>query len=647
LKADFMLNRLMRMSVPEILYRLQLQYLGIKDQGKAGKNVFMAQVIDVPETLFNENLALPVSADLIKEADMICKNRLTIFTLEDHYLGDTINFHKDYKNNITAPSDSYSKLIDYRDASKIGDIKYTWELNRHLYLTKLAVAYRVTGRKKYIDKINNILIEWINQNPFMLGINWTSALELGIRLINWTFCVHLLNDNLNEFTFKKLINSVYQHCWFISKYFSLYSSANNHLIGEASGLFIASTALPRFKESAGWQNLAYKILLREAIQQNYPDGVNKEQAIAYQQFVFDLLLLPALIGRRYDIHFPDEYWNTMEQMCEYLAAIENVAGIIPQIGDGDEGFIIDLGQKNIGAHRSILNTASFLFGREQFARKAKKADLKTALIMNIAQFKPKNRPPGMEAPLAENFIHGGYFIFNHNSGSSKEQKLIFDCGSLGYLSIAAHGHADALSFNYSAGGHPIFIDPGTYAYHTNKKWRNYFRSTRAHNTLCLDRADQSVMSGNFMWSRKANVTVKGFHNGFWIIGMHDGYKRFGIRGMIHEREIKYNYAHNTWHIKDKLIGKGKHSAEVYFHLDPSCAINKKLDHMLEISFPGGLCSLFFDPDLNCKVFNGNSKLPLGWYSPAYDVKYPTNTIVLKKTINGNSVINTWFNVQFA
>ncbi len=647
MKAEFMFNRLMRMSVPEIFYRLHLQWLGIKDQSKAGKNVFKPQVIDVPEPLFNRSLTFPANADLINEADMICNNRFTIFALKDHYLGDKINFHKDYKNNKAAPDNNYSKLIDYRDASQIGDIKYIWELNRHLFLTKLAVAYRMTGEKKYLDKFNYLITEWINQNPFMIGINWVSALELGIRLINWTFCIHLLKEDLNNYIRKKLINSVYQHCWYINKNFSLYSSANNHLIGEASGLFIASTTLPRFKESAAWQKQSYRILVREAIQQNHPDGVNKEQAIAYQQFVFEFLLLAALIGKRYQINFPGEYWNTLELMCEYLASLENVAGIIPQIGDDDDGYVIEVGQKKIDAHQSILNTASLLFNREEFARKNKQDDLKSALLMNIAKIKPENRVSGLKHPLKDSFKDGGYYILSHKSGTSGEQKLIFDCGPLGYLSIAAHGHAGALSFYFSAGGFPIFVDPGTYAYHANKKWRTYFRSTKAHNTLCLDRVDQSVISGNFMWSKKANASVKGFYKGQWIMGMHDGYKRFGTKGMIHEREIKYDNIENMWHIRDKLTGNGKHLVEIYFHLDPSCSIDNKNNNKLEIRFPGGVCNFIFEPDLNCEIFNGDSKLPLGWYSPSYDVKYPTSTIVLKKEIDGTSVIKTRFNVEFA
>ena len=81
---------------------------------------------------------------------------------------------------------------------------------------------------------------------------------------------------------------------------------------------------------------------------------------------------------------------------------------------------------------------------------------------------------------------------------------------LGYLSIAAHGHADALSFTLSVGGNEILIDPGTFAYHTQKRWREYFRGTSAHNTLRVDGADQSVPGGNFLWTQHSQTRVLSF-----------------------------------------------------------------------------------------------------------------------------------------
>src|SRR4029079_14503252 len=130
-------------------------------------------------------------------------------------------------------------------------------------------------------------------------------LELGIRLINWSITWQLLggvtaplfDDPRGLRLRQRGLDSVYQHAEFIRGHFSLYSSANNHLIGEASGLFVAAQTWPYWERIGTWKAEAREILEGEAQQQNASDGVNLEQAISYQQFVLDLMLFPLLAAR--------------------------------------------------------------------------------------------------------------------------------------------------------------------------------------------------------------------------------------------------------------------------------------------------------------------------------------------------------------
>ena len=50
-----------------------------------------------------------------------------------------------------------------------------------------------------------------------------------------------------------------------------------------------------------------------------------------------------------------------------------------------------------------------------------------------------------------------------------------DIGALGYLSIAAHGHADALAVTLNKDGEEIISDPGTGSYHGHPDWRAVMR----------------------------------------------------------------------------------------------------------------------------------------------------------------------------
>ena len=86
-----------------------------------------------------------------------------------------------------------------------------------------------------------MLIEsWLAACPYPRGVNWTSSLELGLRLVNWSFAWHLLGGEsavvfagaAGQTLRLRWLASVRQHCHFIAGHLSRGSSANNHLLGE-------------------------------------------------------------------------------------------------------------------------------------------------------------------------------------------------------------------------------------------------------------------------------------------------------------------------------------------------------------------------------------------------------------------------------
>lgn len=194
---------------------------------------------------------------------------------------------------------------------------------------------------------------------------------------------------------------------------------------------------------------------------------------------------------------------------------------------------------------------------------------------------------------------GGYSI-DRRRVSGRRCILGLDHGPLGYLSIAAHGHADALSVVLDVDDTPVLVDPGTFLYHSGGAWRDWFRSTAAHNTLNLEGADQSRMAGPFNWSSKARVAMGEFQEGpawRWQ-ARHDGFRtRFGVE---HERTIEP--AADGYLIADRLLGTvapGR-AVEIVFQLGPtlstvlsgqSCMVLLGRHALLSMTFPedGVLC----------------------------------------------------------
>ena len=223
-----------------------------------------------------------------------------------------------------------------------------------------------------------------------------------------------------------------------------------------------------------------------------------------------------------------------------------------------------------------------------------------------------------------------------------------DCGPLGYLSIAAHGHADALSFVLSAGGVELLIDPGTYAFHTEKRWRDYFRSTFAHNTVCVDGLNQSEMGGNFLWLRKASATCElaptcGDMQKF--AGWHDGYLHLKDP-VTHRREISFISSSNCFEVVDQLLCKGRHQIEVCWHLAENCEVEVVDAKALITAGPVRLTISMQGAKFVPTLLHGQENPPAGWVSRAFDAKTPSSTLVWQGQIQGDTSLCTRLQLVF-
>lgn len=584
-------------------------------------------------------------------ADEILNGRLPVFALHDNKFPPSSDWNRDPLTGTKAPL-SFGKTLNYRDEAIVGDIKYLWEPNRHLHLVTLAQAYNLTKEHRYLDCLALQIDSWLDQCPYLKGPNWTSSLELAIRLINWSIVWQLIDaeqsplfeGQTGQARHQRLIDSIYQHTHFIKGHFSRYSSANNHLIGEAAGLFIATTTWPYWDESASWRGKAQTILEEEVQKQNAVDGVNREQAISYQQFVLDFLILPGLAGKTNAAPFSAEYWQRIESMIEYLASVMDVAGNVPMIGDADDGYAVRLSQQeNWCPYKSLLATGALLFKRGDFKAKAGGLDDKTRWMFgDTADASYQNiETVQLTSPVRNCFEDGGYYILGCDIETDKEIRLVVDAGPLGYENIAAHGHADTLAFTLNMAGREFLIDPGTYVYHTQKKWREYFRGTAAHNTLCIDDENQSVSGGNFMWLNKAEASCELWEPGEnqdHFIGTHDGYTRLADP-VTHRREITLIKAERKIIITDTITCKGKHSIKGYWHFSEACSVEMK-DKGIEAVNQGKTIILGYVADASYQIVKGDAERPAGWVSRNFDVKEASHTVIWESLVQGDTTFTT-------
>ena len=592
-------------------------------------------------------------APYIEAADRIAAGRLDVFALEDVDLGTPPRWNRDPKTGIEAPLE-FGKMLDYRNEKLVGDCKYLWEPNRHLQIVTLAQAYCLTKDGKYGDALREQLESWFVACPYLMGPNWSSALEAGLRLINWALAWQLIggvesdlfSDEPGREFRSRWLTSVYQHAEFVQGHYSLHSSANNHLIGELAGVVTAAIAWPHWDRARQWYSRAHAMLEREALLQNAPDGVNREQAVSYQQWELDLLLLPYLAGRANGRAFGAEYRQRIEAMLEYVASIIDVNGNVPMFGDADDGYVVKLDpRRDFCRFTSLLATGSLLFQRGDFKAKARAMDDKTRWLMGASADDDFAALPteGARLPVRCDFPEGGYYILGCEFETPREIRLIADAGPLGYREIAAHGHADALSFTLSVAGHEFFVDPGTFAYHTEAQWRHYFRGTAAHNTLRIDGMDQSEPGGNFMWLRKARAECSRWSSdaGSDVFeGWHDGY--LGLADPVtHRRRIVLDKAAREVAIEDTLQMEGEHAVELFFHCHEDCSVERvEGGVVLRRGAQAVTLKLPSAPRAEVHVLEASTHPIGGWVSRRFDHKSRAPTILWSAQLTGPHVLQS-------
>ncbi len=629
MNAEWYVRRLAAMSADEVAFRFGFTFTKKSWRRRSRSGRLFAGLISpgfrsgLPALSSPALSAVPDNAEvsaLLEEADAYLRHEWRFFGLSG-VSEQVIDWHLDPLSGQRMPR-IFSYDIDHRNEAA-GDSKIIWEKSRHHHLTVLAAAYALTKKEVYAQEAGRQIIDWIARNPFLVGINWGHPLELGIRLISWTWIERLLRGSAHyEATFgdsSPIWPCIGLHQEVISRAYSRGSSANNHLIGEMAGLFIASVAFPIFRSSRQWTNQAKKLLEREAVRQTFPSGINRELAFGYQLFVLEFLLLSLFEAERAEISFSAEFRSILAKMVESIPLLTDVGGNLPRYGDGDDGMALQLQSHEAARTGWLYHLAAILLG----IRNTGHDRLSLPVILMGAA---KSLPPHDDRPLPQcsAFPDAGLYVMAVNRGLPSELFVLADAGPLGFGSIAAHGHADALSFAISVGGKPIFVDPGTFSYYTDRATRDYFRGSRAHNTLTIDNRDQSRPSGRFLWSAPAKTTVTQWREdpetGAELTARHSGYA--APLGIIHCRA--FSLEGRTFSLRDMLTGSGDHLVRLGFHFAPECMIEKEAEQRILIRRSGITLCMQLDDSLEISVHRADPEG--GWYSPRFGIKVEACTI---------------------
>jgi len=160
---------------------------------KPGKFVFAPDQVAERVELLKKYLP-SVVAETVAEAEEIMQHRFRLLGYRGLDYGAETDWHLDAVHGKRAPLKPWYKMR-FLDFDEVGDHKITWELNRHQHLVTLAKACLFTGDDKYAHELVSQFYSWRAANPYPMGINWGSSLEVAFRSLSWLWVRNLLAEH--------------------------------------------------------------------------------------------------------------------------------------------------------------------------------------------------------------------------------------------------------------------------------------------------------------------------------------------------------------------------------------------------------------------------------------------------------------------
>ncbi|MCU1385401.1 MAG: hypothetical protein JWL71_4098 [Acidobacteria bacterium] len=524
------------------------------------------------------------------------------------------------------------KLYEMRPAN--ADVKYPWELARCQHWATLGQAFLLTRDERFAREIAGELDDFMEANPVGLGINWTCTMDVALRAVSWAIALELISDSsaLEPEFWRRAYSALFDHGIFIrANLENTYEVTSNHFLSNVAGLWFLGAVFADVPQGAAWQAFARESLEQEIDVQVLPDGADFESSIPYHRLVAELFLGCQRLADHQQAPLSPHYQERVRAMIAYLAAVQRPDGLMPQVGDADDGRLHVLsgyGTTTPQDARHLFGPASAMFGEPAWAAIAGDVAAWEAAWWGLT-------PPAPVAAITASRLcrDAGVAVMRGDEASY----LLVTNGIVGTKGFGNHKHNDQLSFEYHPRGTPLIVDPGSYVYTSDPDARNLFRGTGYHSTLMIDGIEQNDTRPE--WIFRMFESARAEHLAFEdtaacaeYVGRHHGYERLDAP-VTHERRLRLDKRSGTLNIVDRLEGSGTHTLRWHFHFAREVAASMSARGALTLRTATACWTLRYPDDLDASV------QPAA-YSPSYGVKWPCSSVELsmRTTLDGQ---RTW------
>jgi uncharacterized heparinase superfamily protein len=497
-------------------------------------------------------------------------------------------------------------------------------VNRHDFLLPLAQNYVLADCPRSRDKIRQLFAYWVDNFDRAALIRSDTPIDAAIRLINWLFAFNCGALELDNEEKRRLLRTIYLQLEYI---YCRFSAGGNHLVLEALALYLYGGVFRDTSSGANRKVWAREVLIKELVRQTTADGVHTEQSMFYHQAVSTHFLKFFLGARHFgDVTRPATH-ERFEAMLDYIHTSAMPDGTHPVVGDGESLTTAD---REHWEARGLLAARWALFDKPVDAALVDRIDDSSIWLLACSRTDVAVAEGPRESKV---FRDSGLAVFR-----DRDAYVFIDAAPFSDPEFPHHGHADALSFVACGPAGQLLIDPGGYGYYDDK-FRRFFRSTAAHNTIEINGENQSQLFGVLGYGRLASTVVEDFYcsEAFdYLRATHDGYAP-----VSHTRTLFLcKNPRNTLIILDRLTGSGSHRCVSRFHAAPGVTINNQEKQLLMTkSFDVFHFAIAASMDLEQRVVRARSDGEVqGWVSPETREVTAADTLELECNISGHCTL---------
>jgi hypothetical protein len=495
-----------------------------------------------------------------------------------------------------------------------------WRYNLHYfdYALDLGVLAKWRRDEKAGDTLRKLIDDWIAANPVGIGVGWHSY-PISRRIVNWLQAASLASEvidwDLKGFR-RTWTQSVFQQTLFLEDHLEV-DLSGNHLLANGKALFFAGVFWGS-EVGSRWREIGQNLLWQGLKEQILEDGGHYERSPMYHAIVLQDYLQVIHLLHVGGYQTPPWVRERLILMADYLHSMLHPDGRIALFADAAFGIAYESFDV-MAAAEHLLNVP----GRWAGATPGPFCSL-----VQVPSGTVTDGPTSYTAKSSSLSATGYFSLGDELQGD----KLVVDGKPMGPDYLPAHGHCSLFSYELSIAGERFIVDSGVQEYEAGP-WREYWRSTRAHNTVSVDGAEQSEIWASFRVGQRTRLKGRTYlqrGSSAIFVGLHNGFA--GQQQPTPHRRFIIALPQRRWVILDEVFGAGNHAVQSFIHLAPDVVCRPE-DQW--VSLRSTLCEMRLYPwfenagsGARIACVQGQAEPVQGWYAPEFGRAFPNPVIVL-------------------